>query len=187
MALTLINLVLWTTGLAALAVSAIVDLRARYLPNQLVAVVAATGIMLNLISRPGQIWISLLIAVAILVALGVAGHFRIIGGGDVKLMAASTLIVPPQHVVGLLLAIVLAGGVLSLVYLGAHMALRRTPAPADLPKNGALPDSQFHQFLRDERARMVTGRSVPYGIAIFAGVATYVASEARECFYAICS
>lgn len=188
-----ISLAASTAAAAALAASSVTDLKDRCIPNELVVMVAVSGVALGLIARPGQVWISLLIAVAVVFALGVLAHYRVVGNGDAKLVAAATLLVPPDRVGTLLLAIALAGGALSCIYFAARLALRRMPAPAhgsSATANGlgtpALRNHALRQFLHHERARIIGGRSMPYAMAIFGGVALCVATEEFRCFYATC-
>lgn len=173
MSIVLIRTVLWTIALCALVTASAVDVRRRIIPNQASAAVAATGFALCLIERPGTAWISLPIAATLVVALGSLSHFGLMGGGDVKLIAAVSLLVPPQGLGALLLEIALAGGVLSLAYIGLRRVLGARPRPGpDGVRAGPL-----GRLLRAERTRILTSRSVPYGLAILAGVLVHVLSE----------
>ena len=93
-----IQIVFWLASLTLLAVSAVTDLKKRRIPNELVVAVAAIGVTLGLLTRPGALWLSLLAAASAFVALGVLSHYRIIGGGDLKLISAVTLLVPPDRI-----------------------------------------------------------------------------------------
>ena len=62
-----------------------------------------------------------------------AWRCRVMGGGDVKLLAACALLAPPAAVPGLVLAVALAGGVLALAYLALQPLV---PVPA-LARPGA--------------------------------------------------
>lgn len=181
MNLVFLNSIPWAAGLAALAASAVIDLKERRIPNQLVLVVAGSGLVLALMFRPDPLWTSLLVAGLLIVVLGALGHGGILGFGDVKLIAAASLLVGPGHVAGLLVAIALAGGVLSVVYLGGYFALRQLPVrAAGVARRGVL-----RRLVRIERARIAAGRSVPYGVAICGGVATFAAGEALQWFSAM--
>ena len=85
----------------------------------------------------------------------------VLGGGDVKLLAAVSLVVPAAAVPALLLAIVLAGGVLAAV----HMVLRGRLAPP----SPARPAGALRRILRCEGWRIRRGAPLPYGVAIAAG------------------
>jgi prepilin peptidase CpaA len=126
MSLLLARAVLWVAVLAVLIIAAGIDLRRRIIPNKLVALVAAGGVIVGVLSRPSSILPSLLFGLIVLLALLVCAHFDVLGAGDAKLIAAATLMVPPEHVALLLIAIAVAGGVLSGVYLAAFRSLKAT-------------------------------------------------------------
>jgi prepilin peptidase CpaA len=169
--LSLVQAGLWVAGFAALAAAAGTDLKVRIIPNRLVLSVAAVGIAIGLTSWPSFFWISAVAAIFLVCALGVLAHFNWLGGGDVKLIAAASLLVRPDHIITLLLAIALAGGLLSLIYLAAYWKLEyKTAMPARI-----TPGDAYHRAVLD---------SVPYGIAILGGVSAYLASEFYQCLSA---
>jgi prepilin peptidase CpaA len=84
------------------------------------------------------------------------------GGGDVKLLGAAALRVPPYAVPGMLMATALAGGVLALFYLVARRRLARPGGPR--------PSSLLLRALRAERWRLRRGGPMPYAVAIACGV-----------------
>jgi prepilin peptidase CpaA len=180
MGIVTIKTMLWTAALCVLAAVSVVDLRRRVIPNEAVAFIAASGLALSLFSRPGETWIGLVISTGLLLVLAVLSHLALLGAGDAKLIAAVSLLVPPQSVAPLLLGIAVAGGLLSVVYLVMRRWLpahaRPGGRPARLQRRGA-----FMHFLRRERARIFASRSVPYALAIFAGVLAYVLSELPQC------
>ncbi len=184
MGIMIIQATLWTISLAALLWSAASDLRRRIIPDELVILVAVSGILLRLVERPGQIWISLIAAGLVFVALGFLCRSGFLGGGDVKLMAAATLMVRPDQAGALLIGIALAGGLLSCLYLGASRAFGPAApaqgAGAGTPVDGALP-----AWLRVERMRLAGRRQVPYGAAIAAATVWFIAREISECSFAI--
>lgn len=80
----------------------------------------------------------------------------LIGGGDVKLLAAATLWVPPAAVLPQMLAVTGIGALLAIGVAVLRWVVRRAlPLPAD--GEAALPE-----VLRD-------GAPLPYGVAIAAG------------------
>ncbi len=87
------------------------------------------------------------------------------GGGDVKLLAAAALLLPPRLVPGYVLAVALAGGVLGLLYLGLGALLRRR-APRATPRR---PATLLRRALRAEAWRIRRRGPLPYGCAIAAG------------------
>lgn len=155
--------------LAALVLCALTDVRERIIPNEYVGVIAAGALALAMTSWPGRLWISVVIAIVLLVVLGFFSRLRLIGGGDAKLISAVTLLTPPALVGQLLVAIAIAGGILSCVYLAARWQLRRTALAQNAP-----PTSGDSVFARDavfakECARIVAGQPMPYGVAIVCG------------------
>ncbi len=190
MTLTTFHVLFWAAGMSALLASAWTDLRARLIPNELVVAVAVSGLALCLLARPGQAWISVAAAIVVLFGLGVLSHFNLIGGGDVKLISATTLLVPPAAIGQLLLAIVLAGGALSCVYLAARFALTRPrseemPVSADAAGDPGAPSHGARGWFSAECARIASGGPMPYGLAILGGVAGYVARELPQCISAM--
>ena len=169
--------VFFLASLILLAVSAGTDLKDRLIPNELVVAVAVLGLTQGLIARPGMVWMSLLAAFVVFCGLGILSHYRIIGGGDLKLISAVTLLVPPERVGQLLIEIALAGGVLSCVYLAARFALKNSPAASTGAGEVALPETEPALTIQTERARIVTGGPLPYAVAILGGVLVYVSRE----------
>lgn len=95
-----------------------------------------------------------------------------LGGGDVKLMAASVLLVGAGSFLDFLLLTALAGGVLSLIYIAAFLMLKHLPATsAAVPVSSDKARDVFRLNLlwRIERRRILRRNSVPYGVAISAG------------------
>jgi Flp pilus assembly protein protease CpaA len=224
-----LHAVVWAIALMALLASAYTDVKDRIIPNELVGLVAACGLALSLITRPELAWIGALAAVLALFALGTLAHYGLMGGGDVKMIAAATLLFHPAQIGTLLLFIVMAGGVLSCIYIAVRYALRKWPAgfcdphrgastdagrplshrervgvrgdilsighnPSPCPsppgrgdrrrrnchfRRGLDPDGQG--WLAVECARIATGGPMPYGVAIFAGVAGLLAGETPRC------
>lgn len=183
MSLMVIRAVLWVASFALLLVAAGTDLRRRVIPNRIVLMVAVGGLTLSLISQPHLAWINLIVAVMLLGGLGALAHRRHLGGGDAKLIAAVSLLVPPQHIGSLLMAIAFAGGLLSLAYLAAYHMLK----PVHITRRGGAengPRRSRRTWWSDERIRLASGRSVPYGVAVLGGVGAYLASELYQCLYA---
>jgi prepilin peptidase CpaA len=187
MGLIILQAVLWTTVLVALCLGAASDLRDRIIPNELVALVAACGLLLCLIARLETVWISLLAAILIFLALGVIAHFDLIGGGDVKLISATTLLVPPERIGMLFFAIAIAGGVLSCLYLAARQMVNRSVTLQSAGANSGASTGGHNNLFKQERARIATGEPMPYGLAIFAGVVITIISEPPQCYSEISS
>jgi prepilin peptidase CpaA len=120
-------LVLSIAAIALFAAAAVTDVRARRIPNRLSLALAALGtlrIALALAEGSGALASALDLAAALAVfALG-AGAFRfgLLGGGDVKLLAAGTLWLGAAALGPYLMTTVLAGGALALVFLVGRLA-----------------------------------------------------------------
>lgn len=131
------------------AAAAASDLARRRIPNPLVMALAALGLArLGLAvaagAGPGVLGADLGVGLLVLALGAVFFRFGLLGGGDVKLLAAGALWIGTAQVAPFLMTTVLAGGLLALIFL----------AWATL-------------------ARASTGRksgpSLPYGVAIAAG------------------
>ncbi|TMJ11250.1 MAG: peptidase [Alphaproteobacteria bacterium] len=113
---------------AALAVAAFGDWRTRIIPNRLNAAIAllaipywwSTGVSLS----PG-ILLHVAVAAAVFAIFTLAFVAKAMGGGDVKLVAAVALWLPPFAVVKLLLLMSIAGGLLTVAMLIRHRMSKR--------------------------------------------------------------
>jgi prepilin peptidase CpaA len=130
------------------------DLRSRRIPNALTALTAFAGFVIALSGLGPASWQDGLVAGGISITVGMVLHaVRVIGGGDVKLFAASALWLGPSATVAAALATAICGGILALFFLRAHrLAL---PAPSLV---GRL------QLNSDADAP-----TVPYGLAVAIG------------------
>ena len=183
MSVSLIQALPWTASLLALAGSAAADLRARIIPNEFALLIAVCGLAMALRSGAAQLWLPVLAALCVFSVLGILAHDNAIGGGDVKLIAAACLLVPPDSIPALLIEIALAGGVLSCLYLAGGLLLRRQPALYRRPA-GAAQASAFHKWLRREGSRIARGYPVPYALAVLGGVTIHLMRELPPCFSA---
>jgi prepilin peptidase CpaA len=163
----------WVAGFAVLTGCAGTDLKDRRIPNELVAAVAIIGLVQGLALRPGWVWLSLLVAAILFCGLGILSHHRVIGGGDVKLISAVTMLVPPERAGHLLIEIALAGGGVSCCYLAARYGLKKlSPAPSSAPAVDRR-DAGFAATMEAERVRIAAGDPMPYAIAVLGGVIIY--------------
>jgi prepilin peptidase CpaA len=170
----LVSAALWGVCLLGLLGAAATDLRSRRIPNRVVLLILAAGIVLQLLHGWPAAGIGLTAASTVFVALAFLAHYGVMGEGDVKLIAAVTLLVPPHGIAPLLLAIALAGGGLSCIYLVLRFTLRReTP-------HTAAPSSHRINIFHDEAAKIAAGEPMPYALAILGGVAFHVLSEASH-------
>lgn len=141
---------LFVPVLAAVSlVAAVYDLRSRRIPNPLSAVLALLGVVAAGLERGwGGVGIALL-TLAVLLALGTVAFGRgLIGGGDIKLIAAGCCGLTPGLAVDFLLYTALFGGLVSLATLAA---------------SGRLTASLVTGVYVRGRER------VPYAVAVWAG------------------
>ncbi|MBC4018885.1 prepilin peptidase [Siccirubricoccus deserti] len=146
-------------GLVLLAAAALHDVAVRTIPNALPLLLAIDGTILRVLK--GDIAWGLAASGAVFILAALCWRRGLMGGGDVKLLGAATLLVAPGMSVGLLLNVSLAGGALALIYL----ALRRAVA-APVP---GRPAGLLRRILRTERRRVRAGGPLPYATSIAAG------------------
>ncbi len=184
MSVFLIQAIPWGASLLALGASSAADLRARIIPNKFAVLIAVCGLAHSLRSGEVQVCLSLFAAASAFISLGVLAHYGLIGGGDVKLIGASALLVPANSVPLLLAEIALAGGVLSALYLATGFLLRRRPQLyRSASKNGRK--SPFRKWIRCEGTRIARGYPVPYALAVLGGVSMHIMRELPQCLNAI--
>ncbi|HEV7265135.1 MAG TPA: A24 family peptidase [Falsiroseomonas sp.] len=146
---------------AILAIAAWCDLATRTIPDRLSVALLALGLGSRLLEGPAAAAASA--AVALLVGLGfLVLHARgVIGGGDVKLIAALAAGTAPAAVPSLLFAIGIAGGVLAIAYLAMSRLMPKLP----LRPHAALP----LRISALEAHRIARRGPMPYALAIAAG------------------
>jgi prepilin peptidase CpaA len=148
-------------SLAALLLiyAALHDIATRTIPDTIPFVLVALGLTLRLVE--GNLLPALLAATLFAVCLGFCWWRGWLGGGDVKLLAALAILLPPSHVLPAIAAIAWSGVVLALPY----WALRRRLAAPSLRR----PAGFLARIWRVERFRLRRGGPLPYGLAIAAG------------------
>ncbi len=165
------------TGLAGLLVTgALNDIDCRRLPNWLTAAVAILYALFVAVSPTPIDWMSAFPVAGAVFAIGfICFAFRLMGGGDVKLLSGLALWAGVEHIALFLTVTSLAGGLLSLVMLMLRRWMRspaflmltpltnliasRSDRPAALAGNSSSAD------LTDDHIN----ESLPYGVAIAAG------------------
>ncbi len=187
MSAAIFSAILLVVSVVALVAAALVDLSHRIIPNRLVLVVAACGVGRRLLLAPGLIWFDLLATASIVVALGFLAHHEWIGGGDVKLIAAVTLLFPLSDAGALLLGIAVAGGLMGVAYLVMRAIVARIPEPRFCP--AATRETRdtmrdLGHLLNGERTRIAAGEPMPYALAVLGGVIYRIVSEAIQCLSA---
>ena len=142
-------------ALGLLLAAALTDLAWRRIPNGIAALVALVGLARQGVG--GAFGVALLAGALVFLGCLLLWQRGALGGGDVKLLAAASLLVPPALVPAQLLAVALAGGGLALL----HLSLRPLLRAESLPRGP----------LRREARRIRAGAPMPYGVAIALGTA----------------
>jgi prepilin peptidase CpaA len=140
------------------------DLRSRRIPNLASGFLLVTGLIVCAVDGGSK---SVLSGLAAFVLLGVAIYpaWRAggIGGGDLKLAAATGIWVGLPHLLWFVLATAAAGGVVA----GVCYVLAREPARAEVRSNLML--AALHSDLPTVPSHRKGHPSVPYAFAIAAG------------------
>jgi prepilin peptidase CpaA len=125
---------------ALLIVAAADDLRRRIIPNWLNAAIALAAIPFWFVSGL-SFWPDIAVQIGVAAFLfglfALAFHFGAMGGGDVKLIAALALWLPPAATLKLLVIMSFAGGVLTLIMIAAHRA-RQAEGRPEIPYGVAI-------------------------------------------------
>jgi len=137
------------------------DVATRTIPNRICIALAIIGLIIRVNSGLPAVALSVGTVVVLFVALALLHARKVIGGGDVKLLAALALGLPLLGTYHLIVATVFAGGLLALL----HLTLRLLPSPAPCPAGAAIP----RRVLAAERWRIRRHGSLPYGVAIACG------------------
>lgn len=141
--------------LGAMLLAALSDAATYRIPNWLSALLAAAFLPAALYAgmTPGELGMHLLLGfIVLLLGMGLFA-FRLLGGGDAKLLAAASLWIGLGALMPFLFWTAASGGILGL----ALVAFRRVPLPQGLAAHGWI------ARLHDPRA------GIPYGIAIALG------------------
>lgn len=147
--------------LAALPMLAacVADVRRRIIPDWSVLALAGIGIGAALASgQPAPALLAGAACAAVGAALSIIGLW---GWGDAKLLGAAGLLVGPPGIVPFLNIMVITGAALALalILLRPAVLAGRLPLPAGAPR-----------WLVAEHRRLRRAPSVPYGLAIVAGI-----------------
>jgi len=149
--------------LLASLVAAVTDLRTRRVPNVLVGTLFLSGLALNAYFG----WHALLVDFGITAAVLAAGTFafslKLIGGGDVKLLAAAAGTLGYPDGGNFILLTLLCGGLVAVAFSAVRGKLTATLANV---RAMALP-----VFAGAAPARPQAGLAMPYAVAIFTGAA----------------
>ena len=167
----------WTFTLPALFLlflAAWRDVATRTIPNAACGALAALGVTL----RATEGWYALAVSVAaaaVIFLVLLLCHARgLLGGGDVKLLTALALGLPPMASWELIVATSLVGGGLALLYLlMQRLPARRLTLPVRIGAN------TLQRVLAVESWRIRRRGPMPYGVAIAIGAAI-VLLQAQE-------
>jgi prepilin peptidase CpaA len=157
--------------LCVAAIAAYTDMKTGRIPNVLPASLLVAALILTGLAG----WQSAAISAALFVLVFSLGtllfSLKLIGGGDVKLLAAAAAALGWPDTAAFLLYTILAGGVLGLIIALARGRLR--PMLANMR-------AMLFPVLSGVRPAPVPSAvgSMPYGLAIFAGAATLAAGYA---------
>lgn len=165
----MLPLVALTLLLTLLILAALTDLRERRIPNWLNGAVVALYPVHVLVAPAAIAWPTAVALALVVLLLGLALFARdLIGGGDVKLIAAVSLWAGPDQLMPFLLVTTLTGGALCLITLwfqrwGLMVQAYLATLGVAMPGGGAprLPDGAA-----DPSGASTT---LPYGVAIAAG------------------
>lgn len=144
-----------------LLVAAAGDIAMRMVSNKLSLLLALDGVLLQFLQD--SLLTSCVASLAVFLAAILCWRAGLMGGGDVKLLAAAALLVPPSLVPALVVTVALAGGLLGLLYCALRLLIGRPP----VRRSRAL----LRRLLRVEHYRISRGFSLPYASAIAAGAA----------------
>lgn len=139
---------------------ATIDIATRLIANETCLILAVLGIASQL-AGPPHLFESLAVTTILGLLLIVIYQRGLIGGGDVKLLAALAIGLPLTGVIQLLAVTAWAGTGLAL----AHLMLRSLPGPRPAPAGSSL----LRRAYAVERWRNVRRAPLPYGAAIACG------------------
>lgn len=163
------TIALWLVLAASLAAAA-TDLHARRIPNLLVLSLAALALVASALEGFSSAVAFLCIAV-VCVAVGTVVHsMRLLGGGDVKLLAISIAALGIHDGLALLLYVAVCGGVFGILYSLLRGSLRQTISNVRTMlfcfTTGVAPG-----------APVKGTQHLPYALAIFSGAALLALSK----------
>jgi prepilin peptidase CpaA len=162
------TLALTAGAILLLVFASLHDIAVRTIPDGICVALACIGLFLRL--ADGHLAGALLAAVIVFAVTMMFCLRGWMGGGDVKLLSASVLLLPPARVADCIFFVGLAGALLALFY----VMLRRL-----VPRPGPLPTSLLARICRTELFRIRRGGPLPYGVGIAAGaILTLLTSKA---------
>ncbi len=142
-----------------LAMAAMLDLAFRKIPNWLPMALAIDGLVLRALF--GELLGGIAAGTVVFVLCALLWRRGLLGGGDVKLLAAAATVVHAPFAASFVLSVSLAGGLLAVVYVVLRYIVPR--------QMRARPATLVARIARIEQRRIGQCRSLPYACAIAAG------------------
>ena len=167
--------------------AALHDIAARTIPHATCLALAAIGLLQR--SRDHHLVMAITAAAGVFAACAVLWRLRWLGGGDVKLIAASCCLVAPGDVPALLVGIAISGGLLACGYLlamrwlGGAGGMRAQARRAHIrcghdrrahDQGGHDRGGLVARIARLEAWRIRRRGALPYGVAISAGTLLHI-------------
>jgi prepilin peptidase CpaA len=134
------------------------------IPDWVSVGLVVAGLAVRLFAGLPSAAVSVGLALLLFTLLALAHARGILGGGDVKLAAATAIGLPADSILRFVVVTALAGGVVALLYLALRFGLRRRLPRA--PRRGA---SLLGRVFAAEHWRIARHGSIPYGVAIACG------------------
>lgn len=159
-------------GAMFLICAALTDLKWRIISNRIVLLVLLAGIVLRLTGGVPALLCAAMISGFIFAAMLLLFHLGAVGGGDVKFLAAATLLSAPDEVGSQLVLIALAGGVMALMFLLWRACLRLYRKNSIPTERGVMPADHAALSLtavQQNEGPGFHGDGLPYGVAICIG------------------
>lgn len=164
-----VMLLLTLAGAVLLIGAALHDVVARTVPNWVSIALALIGSCLRIIDH--NFFIGFAVGLAVFACAAFCWRRGWLGGGDVKLLGGTAIMISPMAVFSFLTAMSISGAVLALIYLIAGFFARSAARAA--AKNGrhvsGRPSNFLNRVYRVELRRMRRGGPLPYACAIAVG------------------
>jgi prepilin peptidase CpaA len=157
--------------LALLLIAAWRDVATRTIPDTVSLLVVGVGLFVRLLDGPWALVVSAGAALLLFLLLLILFARGLIGGGDVKIMTALAVALPPLGTYHLVVATAIAGGVLGIAYL----ILSRLPRRRARTRRKSLAG----RVAAVESWRIGRRGPLPYGVAIAAGGAFVLLSPGK--------
>ncbi len=150
---------LFVAASCLLLAAALHDFAFRTVPNWLSCALLGIGLLIHSLDR--HLLYSVGSVVILFVAAALCWRRGLMGGGDVKLLAAASSVLPVGGRFDFVLLVALAGGVLAMLYLILQRIIRTT--------SHRKPTRIVGRILRAERWRIARRAPLPYASAIATG------------------